>query len=109
VLSEPGGESERFWEEHYRGHERVWSGKPNPVLVDVVGSLPPGKALDLGCGEGGDAVWLAAQGRRVTAADVSTTALYRAAEEAETAGVAHRIDFEQHDLAYYERARSLQR
>lgn len=94
------GEAERFWEEHYRGHERVWSGRPNPVLVDVGGSLPPGVALDLGCGEGGDAVWLAVQGWRVTAVDVSATALRRAAEQAEAAGVAWRIAFQQHDLEF---------
>ena len=45
-------EAERFWEDHYRRRGRVWSGRPNPVLVDVLGSLPPGRALDLGCGEG---------------------------------------------------------
>jgi hypothetical protein len=44
-------EAERFWEGHYRGRERVWSRRPNPVLVDVVGSLRPGTVLDLGCGE----------------------------------------------------------
>ena len=55
-------EAERFWEDHYRRRGRVWSGRPNPVLVDVVGSLRPGTALDLGCGEGGDAIWLAQQG-----------------------------------------------
>ena len=92
-------EAERFWEDHYRRRERVWSGRANPVLVDVVGSLPPGTALDLGCGEGGDAIWLARQGWRVSAVDVSATALRRAAAYAATAGVADRIDFQQHDLA----------
>ncbi len=50
-----GGSSraEQFWEGHYREHEQLWSGKANAVLVDVVGSLPVGTALDLGCGEGG--------------------------------------------------------
>ena len=96
----PGdGEAERFWEDHYRRRGRVWSGKPNPVLVDVVGGLRPGTALDLGCGEGGDAIWLAQQGWRVSAVDVSATALDRAAADAATAGVGGRIDFRQHDLA----------
>ncbi len=91
--------AERFWEDHYRRRGRVWSGRPNPVLVDVVGSLPPGRALDLGCGEGGDAIWLARQGWLVRAVDVSATALDRASADAATAGVADRIDFQRHDLA----------
>jgi SAM-dependent methyltransferase len=92
-------EVERFWEGHYQGHKRRWSGRPNPALVYVVGSLRPGTALDLGCGEGGDTIWLARHGWRVTAVDVSPTALDRAAADAATAGVADRIDFQRHDLA----------
>jgi len=94
-----GTRTEQFWEAHYRGQERVWSGRANPVLVEVAESLPPGAALDLGCGEGGDAIWLARQGWRVTAVDVSVTALERATADAATAGVADRIDFRQYDLA----------
>ena len=94
-------EAERFWEGHYGARERRWSGRPNPVLVDVVGGLQgrPGTALDLGCGEGGDAIWLAGLGWSVTAVDVSATALARAAEDAATAGVTERIDFRKYDLA----------
>jgi SAM-dependent methyltransferase len=92
-------EAERFWEDRYRRRGPVWSGRPNPVLVDFVGSLRPSTALDLGCGEGGDAIWLARQGWRVTAVDISSTALDRAAADAATAGDADRIDFQQHDLA----------
>ena len=70
---------EQFWEDHYRRHERVWSRRANPVLVDVTGQLRPGTTLDLGCGEGCDAIWLARQGWRVSAVDVSDTTLRRAA------------------------------
>lgn len=92
-------ESERFWEEHYRTHERVWSGQANAVLVDVTAALPPGSALDLGCGEGGDAIWLAQRDWQVTAVDVSATVLGRATAQAAAAGVKGRINFQQHDLA----------
>lgn len=91
-------QTEQFWEGHYQKHEQVWSGRANAVLIDVVGPLPAGTALDLGCGEGGDALWLAQRGWRVTAVDVSRTALNRASTYAATAGVEDRIDFQQHDL-----------
>jgi len=92
-------EAEQFWEGYYRDRERVWSGRANPVLVDVAASLPPGTALDLGCGEGGDAVWLAGLGWQVTAVEVSSTALSRAGAHATSAGLEGRIDFQQRDLA----------
>lgn len=77
----------------------MWTGDPNELLVREVGALAPGTALDLGCGEGGDAVWLAARGWRVTAVDVSPTALARAAGAAATAGVDERITWRCEDLA----------
>jgi SAM-dependent methyltransferase len=91
--------AERFWEEHYTRQERVWSGRPNHLLVSEITGLAPGAALDLGCGEGGDAVWLATQGWRVVAVDISATALLRGAMHAEGAGVADRIEWQAHDLA----------
>ncbi len=91
-------EVEQFWESHYGAAERVWSGRANATLVDVVQDLPPGTALDLGCGEGGDAVELALRGWRVTAVDVSRTALERTARHAAEAGVADRVTTERHDL-----------
>lgn len=90
--------AETFWEPHYRAHEGIFNGTANPVLVEVAEALAVGTALDLGCGEGGDAIWLARRGWRVTAADVSPTALARGARHAEQAGVAELIDFQQHDL-----------
>jgi SAM-dependent methyltransferase len=74
------------WEERYAG-EQLWSGKPNVALVAEVADLTPGRALDIGCGEGGDAVWLARRGWRVTAIDVATNALDRARSAGDAAGV----------------------
>ncbi|MFC9424781.1 class I SAM-dependent methyltransferase [Streptomyces sp. NPDC056987] len=70
------------WDKMYRGRDRVFSGAPNGVLVAEVTGMPPGQALDVGCGEGADALWLARQGWQVTAVDLSRTALERAAAEA---------------------------
>jgi len=92
--------AETFWEEFYRKQEWVWSGNPNAMLVREVTGLAPGTALDLGCGEGADAIWLAQQGWRVTAVDVSQTALRRAQERAVSVGVAQYIDWQQHDLTF---------
>lgn len=66
----------------------MWSGRPNGRLVAEVADLPPGRALDVGCGEGADAVWLAARGWTVTAVDVSDVAVQRARAAAEGAGIA---------------------
>jgi SAM-dependent methyltransferase len=91
--------AEQFWEGFYRDRDAVWSGRPNPLLVREVAELPPGSVLDLGCGEGGDAIWLARHGWRVTALDISATALGRAAAHADTAGVGDRIEWVRHDLS----------
>ncbi|MPQ97169.1 methyltransferase domain-containing protein [Modestobacter sp. I12A-02628] len=75
------------WDERYAGHDQVWSGRPNGALVAEVSGLRPGRALDVGCGEGADAVWLARRGWEVTALDVSRVALDRAGRHAADAGV----------------------
>ncbi|HST66308.1 MAG TPA: methyltransferase domain-containing protein [Mycobacteriales bacterium] len=67
------------WEERYGGTTAVWSGHPNRWLVHEASGLAPGTALDAGCGEGGDALWLAAHGWRVTAVDFAAAGLARAA------------------------------
>ncbi|MEO5874400.1 MAG: class I SAM-dependent methyltransferase [Streptosporangiaceae bacterium] len=71
-----------FWDERYRSGPALWSGQPNPQLVTEVAGLRPGTALDIGCGEGADAIWLADQGWQVTATDISVVALDRAAGHA---------------------------
>lgn len=74
------------WDERY-GDEPLWSGRPNEALVREVSGLVPTTVLDVGCGEGADAIWLARQGWRVTGLDVSGRALERAARAADAAGV----------------------
>ena len=91
---------EAAWEERYRSSPAIWSGRPNPQLIGEAADLTPGRALDVGSGEGADAIWLAEQGWRVTAADISATALQRAAGHAEAAGpqIAARIEWTHADL-----------
>ena len=75
------------WDARYsEGDGAMWSGRPNGRLVDEVAGLTPGPALDVGCGEGADAIWLARRGWTVTAIDVSDVAVSRAREAAERAG-----------------------
>ena len=90
---------EQFWESFYATGESRWSGKPNRSLVEETADLEPGTALDLGCGQGGDAIWLALQGWTVTAADISASALAIAARDAAAAGLADAVTWERHDLA----------
>ncbi|GAB1513513.1 class I SAM-dependent methyltransferase [Actinophytocola sp. KF-1] len=78
---------QQFWDDLYREKDQLWSGAPNGVLVTEVADLPPGQALDLGCGEGADALWLASRGWLVTAVDISEVALARAAAAAGEAKV----------------------
>ncbi|PXX10235.1 class I SAM-dependent methyltransferase [Mycolicibacterium moriokaense] len=92
-------DAKEHWEQHYGERDRVWSGRANMRLVEVAEALPTGRALDLGCGEGGDACWLAERGWTVVATDISDTALQRAAAEAEARGLGDRIEFAQHDLS----------
>lgn len=91
---------ERFWEERYQSVPAVWSRRPNGVLVAEVAGLAPGSALDVGCGEGADAIWLAEQGWQVLAVDWAETALRRGADEAAVrgGGIARRIGWQAVDV-----------
>lgn len=86
-----------FWERLYNERAQVWSGRVNAALEREAGALAPGRALDLGCGEGGDAVWLAERGWQVTAIDIAQTALDRGAAEAARRGLM--VDWQCADLA----------
>lgn len=90
------------WQDRYAGEGQMWSGQPNPQLVAEVARLSPGAALDLGCGEGGDVIWLAQQGWDVTGADFSTNALARTTAHAEQAGVNARVRTWQVDARAFE-------
>jgi SAM-dependent methyltransferase len=93
-----------FWDGRYASRDALWSGKPNQQLVDEVADLPPGAALDVGCGEGADAIWLATRGWRVHGIDLSGVAIERARLRAEQAGaeVAGRLTFDAVDLAEFD-------
>lgn len=92
-------EAQAFWDEIYRGRERSRQGEPHPYVRGVLASARPGRALELGCGDGVTAIWLAAHGWTVTAVDVSRAALDAAAEHAERSGVSSRITWQRADLA----------
>jgi SAM-dependent methyltransferase len=94
-----GTTAAQLWDEKYRSRPNVWSGQPNPQLIAEAADLPPGTALDLGCGEGADAIWLASRGWKVTALDVSAVALERARAHAQAAGQDANIEWVQQDLA----------
>jgi SAM-dependent methyltransferase len=93
-----------WWEARYAERDGIWSGRVNAVLASVIWGLPVGRALDLGCGEGGDVVWLAGQGWDVTGIDLSVTALVRGSRAAVAAGVEERTAFVAADLARWDTA-----
>jgi SAM-dependent methyltransferase len=92
-------DAKQQWEQRYAESDRIWSGRVNVRLAEVVSPLRPGHALDLGCGEGADACWLAEHGWTVVGVDISDTALQRARAAAEAKGLTDRIEFVQHDLS----------
>lgn len=89
---------ETFWDELYRRRDGAET-RANPLLAEVAGPLAPGTALDLGCGTGGDTIWLARRGWHVTAVDISAAAVDGLGRRARAHGLAARIRAERHDLA----------
>jgi SAM-dependent methyltransferase len=90
------------WDERYSGADLVWGAGPNRFVEDELASLAPGRAVDLGSGEGRNAIWLAERGWRVTAVDFSAAGLARAARLAAERGAS--VDWVQADLLTWEPA-----
>ena len=87
------------WDERYAGPELVWGSGPNCFVAEQLAALPPGRAIDLGTGEGRNAIWLAERGFAVTAVDFSRVGLARAARLAAGRGVT--VDWVHADLLDY--------
>lgn len=92
---------EQHWDDAHRAHESAES-LPHPYLARETDGLTPGTALDAGCGTGAEAIWLAGHGWRVVGADISATALERAAGRAVTASVSDRVSWVEADLTTWE-------
>jgi SAM-dependent methyltransferase len=88
------------WDRRYAEVENLWSAKPNRFLVAEVEGLAPGRALDLACGEGQNAIWLAGLGWQVEGVDYSPVAIEKARARAQRDGVD--VDFRERDLVAYE-------
>ena len=78
---------EAGWDERYAAAELIWTAEPNRFVVAELTGLPPGRALDLGAGEGRNAIWLAEQGWDVTAVDFSAVGLDKGRAVAARRGV----------------------
>ena len=88
------------WDRRYAEVQNLWSARPNRFLVAEVEGLVPGRALDLACGEGQNAIWLAGAGWRVVGVDYSPVAIAKARARAERDGVD--VTFVEADLVEYE-------
>ena len=88
------------WDRRYAEAEHLWSAKPNRFLVAEVEGLQPGRALDLACGEGQNAIWLAGLGWKVVGVDYSEVAIAKARARAARDGVD--LEYVAADLLEYE-------
>jgi SAM-dependent methyltransferase len=89
-----------IWDQKYAETDRLWGREPNRFLVAEVSELPPGRALDLACGEGRNTIWLAERGWRTTGVDFSEVAIAKAREQAGAASLD--VEFVCEDLLEYE-------
>jgi SAM-dependent methyltransferase len=93
-----GADAVTFWDGVHASRPATTNPQPNARLTEIVTRLSPGDALDLGCGDGGDALWLATQGWHVTAVDISAVAVERLAAFAGSHGLDDRVTAVRHDL-----------
>lgn len=101
------GFDKEYWEQHWRrgsvdGPGSMGANPPNPYLARETSGLVPGTALDAGCGAGAEAIWLASRGWRVTAADISSEALARAAERATASDASKRLRWVEADVTVWD-------
>jgi 2-polyprenyl-3-methyl-5-hydroxy-6-metoxy-1,4-benzoquinol methylase len=95
-----GQTATQFWQRFYEPVlDTPWTATVNPVLAELAEDLTPGQALDVGCGQGGDSLWLARRGWQVTALDIAEAAVRRVAAQAARENLSDRVRAEQHDLA----------
>jgi SAM-dependent methyltransferase len=94
----------QYWEQHWRLGDggSMTTSPPNPYLAAELADITPGTALDAGCGAGAEAIWLAAQGWSVTAVDISSVALERAAARAADSGTSDRVVWVEADLSVWQ-------
>jgi len=92
----PAPSRQALWDQRHAAQQPIESTEPDPTLVDEIGSLRPGRALDLGAGDGRNAIWLAERGWKVTAVDFSQVALERGRSRSEAGGVT--VDWQLADL-----------
>jgi SAM-dependent methyltransferase len=90
-----------YWDDRYRAAETVWGVAPNRWVEQHLRDLPPGIALDLACGEGRNAIWLAQRGWQVIAVDFSSVALTKGAEQGRRAGSRHPVEWVCADATTY--------
>ncbi len=99
-MTPPGraGPDARDWDDRYAGRDLVWGAEPNRFVAEALADRPAGRALDVACGEGRNALWLASRGWSATGVDFSSVAVDRARRLAGEAGLADRTTFDVVDV-----------
>lgn len=94
----PHTSARNFWNEKYSSRQQLWSGKVNSTFAQLIETLPAGRSLDIGCGEGADVLWLAQHGWDAVGLEISRVAVERATAQAKRLGIAEKASFFEQDL-----------